>query len=167
MATVREPLRLCHKSPVVVHGDGTSLWTLTHHKDFAIGFVGLLGNSKAIGEIFHITSDEWLQWNQIYQIVATAAGVPNPNLIHIPSELLAEYAPEWGPGLLGDKAHSMIFDNSKIKRIVPEFVASTPFAQGAREIMSWFDEHPAHQIVDEDYNILAEKIIEAYQSVSP
>jgi nucleoside-diphosphate-sugar epimerase len=153
--------------PVIVHGDGTSLWTLTHHKDFAIGFVGLLGNNKAIGDIFHITSDEWLQWNQIYKIVATAAGVPNPNFVHIPSELLAEYAPEWGPGLLGDKAHSMIFDNSKVKRVVPDFVASIPFAQGAREIMSWFDDHPAHQIVDEDYNILANKIIEAYQSVSP
>jgi len=153
--------------PVIIHGDGTSLWTLTHHKDFAIGFVGLLGNSRAIGEVFHITSDEWLQWNQIYQIVANAAGIPNPKFVHIPSDLLAVYTPEWGPGLLGDKSHSMIFDNSKIKRVVPEFVASIPFAQGAREIMAWCDEHPAHQVVDEDYNILADKIIEAYQAVLP
>jgi nucleoside-diphosphate-sugar epimerase len=152
---------------VIIHGDGTSLWTLTHHKDFALGFVGLLGNSHAIGEIFHITSDEWLSWNQIFQIVASAAGIPNPKFIHIPSELIAAHVPNQGPGLLGDKSHSMIFDNSKIKRVVPDFIASIPFAQGAREIMAWYDEHPARQIIDDDFNILTDKIIAAYKAAWP
>ncbi len=153
--------------PVIVHGDGTSLWTLTHHRDFAKGFVGLLGNSKAIGEIFHITSDEWLSWNQIYQIVASAAGIPKPKLVHIPSDLIAVYAPNLGPGLLGDKAHSMIFDNSKIKRVVPGFAATIPFSEGAREIIAWYDEHPSRQVVDQDYNQLADRIIAAYQAAWP
>jgi nucleoside-diphosphate-sugar epimerase len=153
--------------PVIIHGDGTSLWTLTHHRDFAKGFVGLLGNSKAIGEVFHITSDEWLSWNQIYQLVASAAGVPNPKLVHIPSDLIAAYFPNLGPGLLGDKAHSMIFDNSKIKRVVPDFSASIPFSVGAREIITWYDEHPARQVVDQDYNQLADRLIAAYQSAWP
>jgi nucleoside-diphosphate-sugar epimerase len=152
---------------IIIHGDGTSLWTLTHHKDFAKAFIGLLGNSRAIGEIFHITSDEWLSWNQIYQTVASAAGIPKPNITHIPSDLIAVFAPAWGPGLLGDKSHSMIFDNSKIKRLVPEFVASIPFAQGAREIIAWHDEHPARQVIDEDFNILTDKIIDAYRSAWP
>jgi nucleoside-diphosphate-sugar epimerase len=153
--------------PVIIHGDGTSLWTLTHHKDFAVGFVGLLGNSHAIGETFHITSDEWLQWNQIYQIVASAAGIPNPKFVHIPSNLIAEFKPDWGPGLLGDKAHSMIFNNSKIKRVVPEFVASIPFSQGAREIIAWYDENPAHQVIDEDFNMQMDKVIESFQAFWP
>lgn len=152
---------------VIIHGDGTSLWTLTHHKDFALGFVGLLGNSHAIGEIFHITSDEWLSWNQIFQIVASAAGIPNPKFIHIPSELIAAHVPNQGPGLLGDKSHSMIFDNSKIKRVVPDFIASIPFSQGAREIMAWYDEHPARQVIDDDFNILTDKIIAAYKAAWP
>jgi nucleoside-diphosphate-sugar epimerase len=153
--------------PVIIPGDGTSLWTLTHHKDFAVGFVGLLGNSRAIGDVFQITSDEWLQWNQIYQITASAAGVVSPKFIHIPSDLIAAFVPEWGPGLLGDKSHSMVFDNSKIKRIVPEFVAAIPFSQGVREIINWYDDHPSRQVVDEDFNLQTDRIIEAYQAVWP
>jgi nucleoside-diphosphate-sugar epimerase len=153
--------------PVIVHGDGTSLWTLTHHEDFAKAFVGLLGNNHAIGESFHITSDEWLSWNQIYQIVASSAGIPNPKLIHIPSDFIAAFDPDWGAGLLGDKSHSMIFDNSKIKRVVPDYVASIPFTQGAKEIIAWHDENAARQVIDDDFNILTEKIITAYQAAWP
>jgi nucleoside-diphosphate-sugar epimerase len=120
--------------PVIVHGDGTSLWVLTHHDDFAKGFLGLLGNPRAIGEIFQITSDEELSWNQIYTCMAQAAGIEQPKLVHVPSDLINAFDPEWGAGLLGDKAHSMIFDNHKIKQIVPDFAAAIPFAQGAREI---------------------------------
>ena len=105
---------------VIIHGDGTSLWTLTHHRDFAKGFVGLLGNNHALGEVFHITSDEILTWNQIFEIVAQAAG-SKAYMVHIPSDLIAAFDPEWGASLLGDKAHSMIFDNTKIRRIVPDF----------------------------------------------
>jgi nucleoside-diphosphate-sugar epimerase len=143
---------------VIVHGDGTSLWTLTHHKDFAKGFVGLIGNYHAIGEAFHITSDEILTWNQIYEILAYAAGV-EAHIVHVPSDILAAFDPEWGANLLGDKAHSMIFDNTKIKRIVPDFVASIPFSQGAREILAWFDADPTRQVVDEEFDSLLDKII--------
>jgi nucleoside-diphosphate-sugar epimerase len=130
--------RMRRGKKVIVHGDGTSLWTLTHHVDFAKGFIGLLGEPRAIGEAFHITSDEVLTWNQIYANLARSAGV-EPRLVHIPSELIAAFDPDWGAGLLGDKSHSMIFDNSKIKRIVPDFVATIPFARGAVEIIAWYD----------------------------
>ena len=155
--------RMRNDKPVIVHGDGTSLWTLTHHKDFAKAFVGLIGNNHAIGEAFQITSDEVLSWNQIYRLVAAAAGVANPMLIHIPSDLIAAYDPEIGAGLLGDKAQSMIFDNSKIKCLVPDFVASTPFAQGAREIMTWHDEDPTRQVIDQEFNTLTERILSKYK----
>ena len=139
--------RMRKGKPVIVHGDGTSLWVLTHHADFARGFVGLLGNSHAIGDAFQITSDEWLTWNQIYTLVAQAAGV-EPSLVHVPSELIAAYDPQWGASLLGDKSNSMIFDNSKIKRVVPDFVASIPFAEGARQIIQWYDADPRRRQVD-------------------
>ncbi|SMB78823.1 SDR family oxidoreductase [Deinococcus hopiensis] len=139
--------RMRQGKPVIVHGDGTSLWVLTHHRDFARGFVGLLGHPQVIGDAFHITSDEWLTWNQIFELVARAAGV-RAETVHIPSDVIARSDPEWGAGLLGDKAHSMVFDNSKIKRVVPEFAATIPFARGAEEIMAWFDGDPARRVVD-------------------
>lgn len=140
--------RMRQGRPVVVHGDGTSLWTLTHHADFARGFVPLLGHPAAIGETYHITSDEWLPWNAIYEMVAQAAGV-TADLVHIPSDVIAAADPGWGAGLLGDKAHSMIFDNSKIRRIVPEYRCVIPFWQGAQEIMAWYDADKSRQRVDE------------------
>ena len=151
---------------VIVHGDGTSLWVLTHHEDLAKGFVGLLGNHRAIGEPFHITSDEVLSWNQIYTILAHAAGV-EPHLVHVPSECIAAFDPEWGAGLLGDKAHSVIFDNSKIKRMVPDFAATIPFSQGAREILAWFDADPARRVVDDEVNRLLDRMITAYEAIWP
>jgi nucleoside-diphosphate-sugar epimerase len=148
--------------PVVVHGDGTSLWTMTHHRDFAVGFVGLLGNPQAISQIYHITSDELLSWNQIYTIVAQAAGA-KPELVHVPSELIARSDPEWGDSLLGDKAHSMIFDNSKIRKLVPEFNPIIPFTQGAQEIMAWFDEDSRRQVVDPHNDHVQDQLIQAMQ----
>jgi nucleoside-diphosphate-sugar epimerase len=153
--------------PVVVHGDGTSLWVLTHHRDFAKGFVPLLGNNHAIGEAIHITSDELLSWNQIYQICGEAAGVPNPKLVHVPSAVIATYDPAWGAGLVGDKAHSVIFDNSKLKRLVPDFAASIPYARGAEEVMAWFDEDPARQIVDEKMDQTMDAILADYAKAWP
>ncbi|MDX1415621.1 MAG: hypothetical protein R3293_15605, partial [Candidatus Promineifilaceae bacterium] len=147
-------------------GDGTSLWTLTHHKDFAQGFVPLLGNARAIGEVFHITSDEWLNWNQIYEIMGQALGV-KPRLVHIPSELVAAYDRELGAGLLGDKSISMIFDNSKIKRLAPNFNCSIPFSWGASEIVNWYGADPARQEVDEELDKLIDQIIAAYKSAYP
>lgn len=145
--------------PIVVHGDGTSLWTLTHHSDFARAFVGLLGDQRVIGDAFHITSDEVLTWDQIALALGDAAGV-EPQLVHVPSEAIAALDPEWGAGLLGDKAHSMIFDNSKIKRVVPGWAATVPFWRGARQIIEWHDEDPAravvNNVVDEHMNRLVE-----------
>ncbi len=146
---------------VVVHGDGTSLWVLTHHKDFAKAFVPLLGNSHAIGDAFHITSDELLTWNQIYDLVAAAAGT-TAQKVHIASETLAKHDPNWGPGLLGDKANSMIFDNSKVKRLVPDFLCTHPFAFGAREIISWYDADPARQVIRPEAGALQDKLVELY-----
>ena len=152
--------------PVIVHGDGTSIWVMTHHLDFARGFTGLLGNPHALGEAFHITSDELLTWNEMYLTMARAAGVADPHLVHIPSEVIAHFDPVWGDGLLGDKAHSVIFDNSKIKRTVPTFKAVIPFAQGAREIMGWYDADPARRVVDPEFNLLTERLLDAFQSVT-
>jgi nucleoside-diphosphate-sugar epimerase len=158
--------RMRRGKQVVVHGDGTSLWTLTHHRDFAKGFIGLLGNPHAIGQAFHITSDEWLTWDQIYHILGQAAGV-EPRLVHVPSDLIAAYDPDWGASLLGDKAHSMIFDNTKIKRLVPDYVATIPFARGAREILAWYDADPARQAADMAFDAILERILAAYKSAWP
>jgi nucleoside-diphosphate-sugar epimerase len=143
---------------VVVQGDGTSLWTLTHHVDFAKGFVGLLGNSRTIGEAYTITGDDVLTWDQIFTLLGTAAGA-RPRLVHMASELIAALEPDWGPGLLGDKAHSMIFDNSKIRTVVPDYVATIPFEQGAREIISWRNEDPARQVVDDRVDATVERLL--------
>ncbi len=153
--------RMRRGKTVIVHGDGTSLWVLTHHQDFARGFVGLLGAPQAIGNAYHITSDEVLTWNQIYATVARAAGV-QPRILHVPSEAIAHFDAEMGAGLLGDKAHSVIFDNTKIKRLVPDFVATIPFRQGAAEIVAWYDADPARQVVDQGVDQLLDRIVAAY-----
>jgi nucleoside-diphosphate-sugar epimerase len=158
--------RMRQGKKVVVMGDGTSLWTLTHHKDFAVGFVGLLGNPHALGEAFHITSDEWLSWNQIYTLVAHAAGV-EPRLLHAPSDLIAAFDPSWGAGLLGDKSHSMIFDNSKIRRVVPDFHPVIPFWKGAQEIMAWYDADPARQMVYPEFDATQDRIVAAMEGILP
>lgn len=158
--------RLRQGKPIIVHGDGTSLWTLTHHRDFAKGFVGLLGNPHAIGEAIHITSDELLSWNQIAAQLAQAAGT-TPHMVHIPSDFIAAFDADWGDSLLGDKAHSMIFDNSKIKRLVPDFAATIPFARGAAEMVAWYDADPARQQVDTAFDVQMDAIIAAYQTAWP
>jgi nucleoside-diphosphate-sugar epimerase len=159
--------RMRQGKPVVVHGDGASLWTLTHHRDFARGFVGLLGNPQTIGEAFHITSDEVLTWDQIYRIFATAAGAPPPTLVHVPSEVIAVYDRRIGDGLLGDKAHCGVFDNSKIKRFVPDYMATIPLYLGAREVMAWYDADPARQKVNEAFDSLTETLIAAQRRALP
>ena len=158
--------RMLRGEPVIVHGDGTSLWTLTHASDFAKGFVGLMGNAHAIGESFHITSDEWLTWNQIHEILAAAAGV-KPTLVHVPSDLIAAYDKAWGESLLGDKTHSFILDNSNVKSLVPDFICTTPFSRGAEEIIAWHMADPARQQVDETFNALCDRILQAYAKAWP
>jgi nucleoside-diphosphate-sugar epimerase len=150
--------RIAEDKPVVVHGDGTSLWTLTHHADFAVGLMGLLGHPAAIGEAFHITSDESIPWNEVVQCIARAKG-KEARLVHVPSDVIAREHPDWGAGLLGDKAHSVIFDNSKIKRFVPEYCAKIPFWKGAREIVAFHDAHPERCKVDPEVDALMDKLI--------
>ena len=155
--------RMRQGKKVIVHGDGSSLWVLTHHRDFARGFLGLLGNPKTIGESFHITSDELLTWNQIFEIIAEAAGT-QAEIVHVPSEVIARYDAEWGDSLLGDKMHSVIFDNSKIKRFVPDFKAEISFEQGAREIIQWYDADPSRKTVDGNFDRLIDKIIRRFEA---
>jgi nucleoside-diphosphate-sugar epimerase len=157
--------RLKKGKKVIIHGDGSSLWVLTHHRDFAKGFLGLLGNPQAIGETFHITSDQVLTWDAICTTMADILGVP-ARIVHVPSQVIAAYDAEWGASLLGDKTHSMIFDNSKIKRFVPGFRATIPFVQGAREMIEWYDE-PSRQVIDKEFDRLMDHIIKAQEKAWP
>lgn len=151
--------RMLDGKPVVVLGDGTSIWTLTHHKDFAVGLVGLLNNPLAMDAVFHITSDEWLTWNQIYQLIGKAFGVV-PRLVHIPSEIIARYNSEMGDGLLGDKSHSMIFDNAKIKSAVPEFNCKIPFSEGVNDLANWYKSDLASKEIDVELDKHFDRMIE-------
>lgn len=149
--------------PVVVHGDGTSIWTLTNHRDFAVGLVGLLGKSEAINEAYQITNNELLSWNRIFKAMAKELGV-TPNLVHIPSHIIAKYDKDIGDSLLGDKTFSMIFDNTKIKNLVPDFNPQIPFSEGAKEIVQWYS-NPENQIIDENFNELTNKMIEDFSKI--
>lgn len=153
--------RMLRGKEIVVHGDGTSIWTLTHHRDFANGLVGLLGKKEAVGQAFHITSDEWLTWNSIYEMIAEAFGT-DAKIVHVPSEEIARFHKGIGDSLLGDKAHSMIFDNSKIKKLVPQFKCTIPFSEGVKEIASWYKANPSFQIVDPNTELLFDLIINNY-----
>jgi nucleoside-diphosphate-sugar epimerase len=150
--------RLRTGKPVIIHGDGSTLWTLTHHTDFAAGFVGLLGNDRARGEAYHITSDEALSWNEICSLLGEAAGI-TPRILHVSPEVIRRFDKEWGDGLLGDKAYSMVFDNAKIRTLVPDFRARVPFREGAREIVSWYAEDASRGPIDRAVDELMERII--------
>jgi nucleoside-diphosphate-sugar epimerase len=154
-------VRLRAGKPVIIHGDGTSLWTLTHSDDFAVAFAGLLGNPLAIGEAFTITGDHVPTWNQIYAWLADAAGAASPEFVHIASETIARLDPDSGPGLVGDKSHSAVFDNSKVKALVPEFGTTITFDDGARRLIAHYDAHPEQQRYDEKRDALADRLIAA------
>jgi nucleoside-diphosphate-sugar epimerase len=149
---------------VIVHGDGTSLWTIMHAADFAKGFIGLLDHQQAIGHSFHITSDELLTWDQIYEATAEAAGA-KAEIVHIPSDLISRFDSFQEGNLLGDKAHSVIFDNTKIKTFVPEFKATIPYKVGIRKTIQWFEADPSRIIINPDTNAFMDKIIDAYESL--
>lgn len=148
--------------PVIVPGDGLTLWTITHNTDFAKGLLGLFGHPGAIGQAVHITSDEVLTWNQMFESVAAAAGVRSPKLVHIASDFITACLPEDTGTLLGDKSNCALFDNTKIKRLVPDFVATTRFDQGIRRTLAWFDADASRRVVDEDLNATHDKLIAAY-----
>jgi nucleoside-diphosphate-sugar epimerase len=154
--------RMRRGKKVIVPGDGSSLWVITHNSDFAFGLVGLLGHRQAIGHAFHITSDEVMTWDQFYRITAEAAGA-EAQLVHIPSDFLGACSEDEVGNLTGDKAVSVVFDNSKIKRFVPGYCAKVPFTQGIRRTIEWFDADPRRKQIDEDANASWDKLIDAYE----
>jgi nucleoside-diphosphate-sugar epimerase len=154
--------RLRKGLPLIIPGDGLSLWTITHNSDFAKGLVGLLGHAGAIGHAFHVTSDEALSWDQIYSMTAAAAGVPAPKFVHIASDFIVSCIPAMRGTLLGDKSHSAVFDNSKIKRFVPDFVATTRYRDGIARTVSWYDEDPSRRQVDLEACASWDRLIAAY-----
>ena len=155
--------RMIRGQKMVVPGDGSSLWVITHNTDFAKGLVGLLGHPQAIGHAFHITSDEVLTWDQLFRIVGAAVGV-EPHLVHIPSDFIAACVPEKTGTLIGDKSVSVVFDNSKIKRFVPGYRATTTFAEGIRQSLAWFSADPSRKQIDHQVNATMDKLISAYEN---
>lgn len=156
--------RIRQGKSVIVHGDGLSLWTFTHNTDFAKAFVGLMDNPHAIGEAVHITSDEAITWNAAYETIGRALGV-QPKLVHISSDFLVKCNPEWEGNLLGDKANCAVFDNSKIKRLVPGFTASVRYDQGVRCALEYVLSHEESQISDPQFDAWCDRIIEAYEGL--
>lgn len=154
--------RMIRGQKLIVPGDGSSLWVITHNSDFAKGLVGLLGHEQAIGHAFHITSDEVLTWDQLFRIVGNAVGV-EPKIVHIPSDFITACVPEKEGTLIGDKSVSVVFDNSKIKRFVPGYCATTSFAEGIRRSLAWFDADPARKQIDSDVNVMQDKLIATYE----
>ena len=154
--------RMRRGKKVIVPGDGSSLWVLTHNSDFAKGLVGLLGHEQSIGHAFHITSDEAMSWDQYYRIVGEAAGV-EPQLLHVASDFIAACLPDELGGLTGDKSVSVVFDNGKIKRFVPGYRSTMPFARGIRRTLAWFDADAARRQIDDAANAAWDKLIGAYE----
>lgn len=155
--------RMLRGQKMIVPGDGTSLWVVTHNTDFAKGLVGLLGHTQAIGQAFHITSDEVLTWDQLFRIVGAAVSV-EPKLVHIPSDFIIACLPEKQGTLIGDKSVSVVFDNSKIKRFVPGYCATTSFAEGVRQALAWFDADPARKQIDHQFSATLDRVIAAYEN---
>lgn len=156
--------RMLQGKPVIIHGDGTSLWTMTHNTDFAKGYVGLMGNPHAIGEAFQITNDETLTWNQIYAAIARVLGV-ELKACHVSSEFLAATGKyDLLGSLIGDKANSVVFDNSKLKRAVPDFVPTVRFEQGIRDTIENIMAHPELQTEDPEFDEWCDKVIEVVEN---
>lgn len=156
--------RILRGEKIIVHGDGTSLWTVTHAEDFAKGFVGLLGLWTAIGHAFHITSDEVLTWNQIYRILAKSLG-REAKIVHIPSDFICRIEPSYTGTLLGDKVESVLFDNSKIKTFVPGFKATIPFSEGIVRTLDWLNADPSRKVIDPAENGRIDRILNAYANL--
>jgi nucleoside-diphosphate-sugar epimerase len=155
--------RLRAGRPAVVHGDGTSLWTLTYNTDFAYMFGGVLANPAAVGEAYTVTGDEVLTWNAVYTELARAAGVSEPELVHVASDVLERELPELGGGLLGDKAHSVVFDCSKVRALRPGFVQRVPFRAGARRIVDFYDAHPELKTIDPVVDAALDRVVARYR----
>jgi nucleoside-diphosphate-sugar epimerase len=158
--------RLEQGRPVFVPDDGQNPWTLTATTDFAVGLAGLIGNRAAIGEVFHITSDEALTWNQICAEIAAALGVVQPKIVPIPTDFICKIAPQLTGNLKGDKSHPGVFDNSKIKRFVPGFQARKPFRVGVRESVAWLRDHPDHQNLRPDLDAMIDQVVAVWETTN-
>lgn len=154
--------RIMKGKPVIIQGDGSSLWTITHSSDFAKAFLGIMGNSAAIGEAIHITSEEAITWNKIYDCIGEALNIAVKK-VHMSSDFLVKCQADFEGGLIGDKANSVVFDNSKIKRLVPDYVATVRFDQGIKHSIEYILSHPELQIADVEFDNFCEKIIKAEQ----
>ena len=155
--------RMLDGKPVLIHGDGTSQWTLTHNSDFAKGFIGLMGNPHALGNAFHITSDETLTWNQIYQTIADVLGV-ELKAYHVSADFLDEAGPyDFRGGLTGDKSCTVLFDNAKVKRAVPGFRATVRFEQGVRQTIGHILAHPELQVPDPEFDAWCDRVVAALE----
>jgi len=157
--------RLLTGREIIVHGDGSSLWVVTHAEDLARGLLGLLGNERAVGEAFHITSDEVLMWDQIYREIAEALSV-EPRMVHVPSDFIVSVAPQMAGTLLGDKTWSVAFDNSKIKSFVPGFEATVPLHDGIRRTLDWFAAEERRRTVDNTVNAEMDRILACYRGAT-
>ncbi len=159
--------RMQQGKPVIIQGDGSSLWTLTFNSDFAIGYTGLMGNRHAIGEAFQITGDETLTWDQIYRTIADALGAPL-KACHVSSEFLAAagkaYGYDFTGSLIGDKAVSVVFDNSKLKRLVPQMTTNIPFHEGVRISLEYVLAHPDRYQEDPEFDEFCDRVVEAMES---
>ena len=155
--------RIKEGKPVIIHGDGSSLWTITHNSDFAKAYVGLIGNPKAIGETFHITSDESVSWNEIYKAIADALGV-ELKPYYVSSQTLADMSDyDFLGSLIGDKANSVVFDNTKVKSLVPDFQAEVSAKEGIRRTVEHILAHPEYQNDDEEFDQWCDKVIAAVE----
>ena len=157
--------RMQRGQPVIVPGDGTSLWTVTWNGDFAKGLIGVLGREQLVGHAFHITSDEVLTWDTIYREAAHALGT-EPKIVHIATDWLVSKRADLEGGLLGDKSHSVVFDNTKIKRFVPDFACNVPWSKGVRRSIAWFMADERRQTIDAPHNTMLDALIDAYQKVT-
>ena len=166
----RYPWSLCKRmldgKPIVSHGDGLSLWQMTHNTDFAKGFVGLMGRAQAIGEAYHIVSDEVLTWDQIAYAIGDALGA-KPRIVHMSAEQIARFIPDKYGDLLGDKSTSCVYDCAKLKRLVPDFVCTVPFVEGVRRSVEYFIAHPELQVIDEGWDAAMDALVEADKLVYP
>jgi nucleoside-diphosphate-sugar epimerase len=156
--------RLERGQPVFVPDAGENPWTLTAAADFAAGLAGLIGKPEALGEAFHITSDEALTWNQIVAETAAALGVPSPRIEKVPTDFICRIAPRLAGTLKGDKTHPGVFDNSKIKRFVPGFACRKPFRVGVRESVAWLRAHPDAQNLDPTVDATCDEVIAAWRA---
>ncbi len=156
--------RILHGEETIVHGEGRTLWTLTHSDDFAAGFVGLMGLESTVGHAFHITSDEAMTWDEIYTTFAHALGV-EPNLVHLPVEFIERNWPKFQGAFRGDKGESLVFDNSKLKRYVPGFAAKVPFHEGIRRSIAYHRAHPELMVVDPVYSRETDALIAKYRTL--